>query len=489
MDLVFKPIMCRSQTILSIERTGDPTNTLLIRFASSSISNDGSSIQKQVDSGTVNKNTRTPKLAMDHLEGIFFFLMETTGGSDGDKTFLSHLGKTFSQEFSDLFIKQCLAPSVPDSRDGLPEYEDVLRRSKSLRSTLTMYGFMDENDTAVLEYAANVESTFANKRCQNILVNARNIMKEELHTSTLVTPPTADEISKKTNEIIKPELGMDLEGLSNIDVDADELALPLPVGMSLPDSVGLFVLPMCEVSNSVFKLIALAKETLEEATQPGIESFYAGRLVCTVRNIFEMYQDVLPIAHRDSLANFPQSSALAYNNCMYLAHQCLTLGPSVLLNGQKLPPPLNARSVTLADLVPRLRRTGVEIFLQQMRKQRDQLRTILRDSSAGLGQLSGDQLLPPTAEKCIRQVLHQLNHLRKVWHSVLPSNIYKKAIGTILNSVLEELVERVIILEDIAADSAVQICSLFSVVRDKASEGNYRLFLLGMKGTTCRLSQ
>ena len=35
---------------------------------------------------------------------------------------------------------------------------------------------------------------------------------------------------------------------------------------------------------------------------------------------------------------------------------------------------------------------------------------------------------------------------------------------------VEELVERVIILEDIAADSAVQICALFSLVRDKAHE-------------------
>ena len=111
-----------------------------------------------------------------------------------------------------------------------------------------------------------------------------------------------------------------------------------------------------------------------------------------------------------------------------------------------------------------------------MRTQRDQLRGILRDSSAGLGQLSGDNLLPPAAEKSIRQVLHQLNHLRNVWSNVLPLNIYKRAIGTILNSVLEELVERVIVLEDIAADSAVQICSLFTVVKEKAADGKlYRM--------------
>ena len=469
MTLILKPIMCQSQAAVEIEKSGDPLNTLQIRFDT----NTACLIKTEKSKATNSNEIIDSKAAMDKLEEIFFFLNETTGVDDN--VFLSYLGKSFSKQFSELFIRKCLAPAVPDTRDGLIEYEQVIERAKTLRSTLTMYGFLESRDTAVLDYTANVETTFANKRCQNILAQARNIMKEDLHLVTQVEPPNPAGVEKSIDQTIKAEMGIDLDEVlaevSKIDVDRDELSLPLPVGMSLPTSVGLFVLPKCQVSNSVFKLIALTKETLEEATRPGVDAFYAGRLLCTARNIFEMYQDVLPIAHRDTLANFPQSSAIAYNNCMYLAHQCLTIGQSVLCNGRKLPPPLNARAVTLADLVPRLRRCGVEIFLQQMRRQRDQLRTILRDSSAGLGQLSGDHLLPPASEKCIRQVLHQLNHLRKVWSCALPINIYKRAIGTILNSVVEELVERVLILEDIAADSAVQICSLFSVVRDKASEG------------------
>ena len=470
MSLIIEPLMSQKQSIIDIEKSGEPLNTLQVTFGSSSKLNNTDNYKISASS-----QIQEFKLTMDRLEEIFFFLNESTAGGDCN-IFLRFLGKTLSKEFSELLIKKCLAPAVPDTREGLFEYEEIIQRAEALKSTLTMYGFLESSNTAILEYAANVETTFANKRCQNILVKARKIMKEDLHLATEVEPPNPIEVDKSVDKSMKSEMGIGLNEVlaefSEIDVDADELSLPLPVGMSLPSSVGIFVLPKCQVSNSVFKLVALAKETLEEATRPGVEAFYAGRLVCTGRNIFEMYQDVLPIAHRDTLANFPQSAALAYNNCMYLAHQCLTIGLSVLSNGRKLPAPLNNRAVTLADIVPRLRRCGVEIFLQQMRKQRDQLRTILRDSSAGLGQLSGDNLLPPAAEKCIRQVLHQLNHLRKVWCMVLPVNIYKRAIGTILNSVIEELVERVIVLEDIAADSAVQICSLFSVVRDKASDGN-----------------
>ena len=470
MSSVITPLMDQKQNLPEITLSSKPINSLQVAYSNEK---SGASDNDNQSEGAL-KHVQNSKLVMDKLEEIFFFLNETT--MDGDENiFLQFLGKTISKEFTEMFIKKCLAPAVPDSREGLNQYEEVIERAKDLRSTLTTYGFLEPDDSPILNYAANIETTFANKRCQNILAKARKIMKEDLHLTSQIEPPDQEALTKTVDETVKYELGISFDRImtesSEIDVCAEEMSLPLPVGMSLPSSVGLFVMPKCQVSNSVFKLVTLSKETLEEATRSKVEAFYAGRLLCTGRNIFEMYQDVLPIAHRDTLTNFPQSSALAYNNCMYLAHQCLTLGHSVLKNGKKLPPPLDSRAVILADLVPKLRRCGVELFLQQMRRQRDQLRTILRDSSAGLGQLSGDNLLPPAAEKCIRQVLHQLNHLRKVWHNVLPVNIYKRAIGTILNSVIEELVERVIILEDIAADSAVQICSLYSVVRDKAPEG------------------
>ena len=40
----------------------------------------------------------------------------------------------------------------------------------------------------------------------------------------------------------------------------------------------------------------------------------------------EMYCDVIPVFHAESLRQFPQLSALAYNNFFFLAHECLTLG-------------------------------------------------------------------------------------------------------------------------------------------------------------------
>ena len=39
--------------------------------------------------------------------------------------------------------------------------------------------------------------------------------------------------------------------------------------------------------------------------------------------------------------------------------------------------------MTFADITPRLRQTGVDVFLAQMRRQRDDIRALIKDSSTG----------------------------------------------------------------------------------------------------------
>ena len=152
----------------------------------------------------------------------------------------------------------------------------------------------------------------------------------------------------------------------------------------------------------------MIEETLEESVTSGTK-YSAVRLYGTARSVVQMYSDVVPVAHKDLLEKLPQASALAYNNCMYLAHKAMTLSPETSArcgsaSAAGSPLPINA---SMADLVLDVRRNGAELLLAQMRSQRDQLRAILRDSSGGLGQLSGIGLLPAAAaDKCIRQVPH-----------------------------------------------------------------------------------
>lgn len=109
-------------------------------------------------------------------------------------------------------------------------------------------------------------------------------------------------------------------------------------------------------------------------------------------------------------------------------------------------------------------------YLFQLRRQRDHFRSMLRDSTTGFGQLDGSNLLPPSSEKCLRQVLHQMMHLKSLWKDALPLSIFRRSLGVALNTVVDELVQKVVVLEDIAADAAVQICMHFTHLQDKGPD-------------------
>ncbi len=86
-------------------------------------------------------------------------------------------------------------------------------------------------------------------------------------------------------------------------------------------------------------------------------------------------------------------------------------------------------------------------------------------NSTGFNRLESESRLPASVEKAGRQVLHQLRNLQKIWQPVLPLEVYLRAIGTLSNSVLEELLLRITTMEDIPAAAAQQLadqCSNFT---------------------------
>ena len=413
---------------------------------------------------------------IDFLEKVFLFLSNhfnfQLGGENLSMT--SKLGDLICPPVIEILLKDCLIPSVPEDQAELDNYETyVISSLKMLHSSLVSKNLIQEDDqhsVSLLKFTRDINDNFINKRCKSILSEARVLMKKDLHKSENVGSGSMSQ--KEAEEILATATNVDWK---NVDMDYEEELLPLPQGLTLND--GLFRFPTCQVSSAVIAISNLVQKTVSEAIEAN-ELHYTGRLLATARNIFEMYNDILPIFHRESLKSLPMNSALGYNNCMYLAHQCLT----TFVPAEKLPSPLKERALTFADLVPRLRQTGSEVLLAQMRRLRDQLRSMLRDSVTGFGQLDGSNLLPASSEKCIKQIIHQLMHLQSVWKDCLPLSIFRRSIGTILNTVVEELVQRVVVLEDIAADAAVQICMHFSLLQDQGP----KVFVIEGKSETSK---
>nr|XP_006133681.1 centromere/kinetochore protein zw10 homolog [Pelodiscus sinensis] len=350
------------------------------------------------------------------------------------------LGDIIWEEMSDCLIRDCLVYSIPASSSKLQQYIEVIKSTEEFEKSLKNMGFLKGDATDLLKYARNVNSHFANKKCQDVIVAARNLMTSEIHNTVKVTPDCSIAIPKLPNT-----------GAGD-NVKAPEASKTAPSELTHLEneaklSPHMFSLPTCRISASVEKLMDLAYQTLLEATtstdQCCIQLFFS------VRNIFHLFYDVVPIYHKEKLQKLPQLAAIHHNNCMYIAHHLLTLGhqfryrlTSVLYDG----------AATFVDLVPGFRRLGMECFLAQMRVQKGELLERL-SNARNFSNLDNEDNYS-AAKKATRQVLHQLKRLGKVWQDVLPVNVYCKAMGILLNTALSEVINRVTALEDISAEDA-----------------------------------
>ncbi|XP_066495731.1 centromere/kinetochore protein zw10 homolog [Tiliqua scincoides] len=355
------------------------------------------------------------------------------------------LGDVIWKEMSDCLIHDCLVHSIPNNSSKLGQYSEVIKATEDFEKALKGMQFLKEDSTDLLTYARNVNAHFANKKCQDVIVAARNLMTSEMHDTVKVTPDSSVILPKL------PNLGA-----------GDQLVLPnqvINLGHETRLSQHTFSFPACHISLSVQKLMALAYQTLQEALastdQCCLQLFYS------VRNIFLLFYDVVPMYHKENLQKLPQLAAVHHNNCMYIAHHLLTLGHQ--FRGR-----LSDGTVTFVDLVPGFRRLGTECFLAQMRVQKGEL--LERLSSARNFSSVDDEDNYSAANRAVRQVLHQLKRLGTVWQDVLPVNIYCRAMGTLLNTALGEMVARITALEDISAENADRLHALCQTMLEEGPQ-------------------
>nr|XP_026248347.1 centromere/kinetochore protein zw10 homolog [Urocitellus parryii] len=366
------------------------------------------------------------------------------------------LGDVIWEDLSDCLIKNCLVYSIPTNSSKLQQYEEIIQSTEEFENALKEMRFLKGDTTDLLKYARNINSHFANKKCQDVIVAARNLMTSEIHNTVKITPdskisvpdlPSPDEDNKLlVQKVSKTEYNeaVNLEPENTLDQHS-------------------FSLPTCRISESVKKLMELAYQTLLEATtssdQCAVQLFYS------VRNIFHLFHDVVPTYHKENLQKLPQLAAIHHNNCMYIAHHLLTLGHQFRL---RLASILCDGTTTFVDLVPGFRRLGTECFLAQMRAQKGEL--LERLSSARNFSNMDDEENYSAASKAIRQVLHQLKRLGTVWQDILPVNIYCKAMGTLLNTAISEIISRITALEDISTEDGDRLYTLCKTVIDEGPQ-------------------
>ncbi|XP_077314262.1 centromere/kinetochore protein zw10 homolog [Lithobates pipiens] len=377
--------------------------------------------------------------------------VESQKVQEGNKVVLAEvLGDLIWEEISEAIIKDCLVYSIPTNSKKLEQYEEVIKATEDFENALKGMRYLKGDATELLKYARNVNAHFASKKCQDVIVTARNLMTSEIHNTVKITPDS---------KVTLPKLQS--PGGEKVKIQKSPSHEPSALENEFKLSQHTFSLPTCRISESVQKLIQLAYQTLSEATTSNppcsIQLFY------TVRNIFHLFYDVVPTYHKQNLQKLPQLSAIHHNNCMYIAHHLLTLGHQFRYH---LPSPLSDGAATFVDMVPGYRRLGTETFLAQMRTQKDELLDRLSNARSFSNMEDEDNYT--AAHKAIRQVIHQLSRLGKVWQDVLPVGLYCKAMGTLLNTAITEMISKITALQDISTEDGER---LYALCRTMVEEG------------------
>ncbi|XP_043937002.1 centromere/kinetochore protein zw10 homolog [Protopterus annectens] len=366
------------------------------------------------------------------------------------------LGDMIWEELSDCIIRDCLVYSIPTNSNQLEKYEVVIKATEDFEKALKNIHFLKNDATALLKYARNVNTHFASKKCQDVVVAARNLMTSEMHNTVKITPESKITLPKMST----PSSGDKLKAAKVAQIQCAETG---SLENEKQVSQYTFSMPACRISETVHKLMELAYQTLSEATSSNTQC--AVQLFYTTRNIFHLFYDVVPTYHKENLQKLPQLTAIHHNNCMYIAHHLLTLGHQFRY---KLPPPLCDGAATFVDLVQSFRRLGTECFLAQMRTQKAELLERLSSVKNFSNLDEEDNYM--VANKAVRQVIHHLKRLGKVWQDVLPVTIYCKAMGTLLNTTIMEIANRVTALEDISTEDGDRIYSLCKIMVEEGPQ-------------------
>ncbi|XP_008558409.1 centromere/kinetochore protein zw10 homolog [Microplitis demolitor] len=393
------------------------------------------------------KELPTYKFILHNLKMLFQFIYQHLNVDIDGKTFINRLSKHLWAQLSDYLLNNCINDIIPSSSVELSNFKCVEEDIHEFEEYLGEIGFITKDQLVISNYIKDIDKLYIDKISQEFLVKASQLVKKNLHDSFKYEDNFGEE--EKSND--KYHAHVNNCTLINAKVERNL-------------SKNTFRLPSCQISNSAKELMLLVRDILDEAVLNSDNSTAAAaKLYYTSRNVIEHYVWTVPEYHKKFLETIPQQVALFHNNCMYLAHNLMTLGHEYR---EKLPK-LQKHNITYVDLSLKLRNIGAQTFLNHVKYQRTIITDIIKDS--GLSQLAQNQLPSSSGvERALRQCIRQLELLKTVWFNVLPINVYHKTLGCILNSMIEDIIFKVTILEDISADAATELVNLFNMVVKRA---------------------
>lgn len=307
-------------------------------------------------------------------------------------------------------------------------------------------GLNDASDKSrpLTDFASNFERKYVEKRRCTLLNEARNILLNTDYHNTV-------------------EVGVDVQPSSDDVLDDD-------------DGMSVFKLHKSCVSQTSSKVMSLCRTTMDEAVSVQVESpssplaLLPATLYRTVREMLDLFRAIIPSTHGGEVATIPRTAAVLHNDCVFLAHHCLTLG---LEYKDKFPLAAGAedtrgqllrQTCMFVDMVPPFRELADRSMGDMLERQKAQLWEVVGSRITLLGDSlrSNESLLEwSEAETALKAGLYHLRHLSQAWKPILSREVYGRSMGYLGDTLFTMFSDQVMKATAISESASQFLSALF----------------------------
>lgn len=120
----------------------------------------------------------------------------TSSTRDGktSRSLMSMFGEECSAACLEALVTHCLSSAIPSCRSEMAQFTEVPPVVEELQRKLVAFGFISEENRTIVDYVKNVDVLFANKRCVELLAEARKLIMSDIHNIVQVTRPAGCQV-------------------------------------------------------------------------------------------------------------------------------------------------------------------------------------------------------------------------------------------------------------------------------------------------------
>ena len=242
-----------------------------------------------------------------------------------------------------------------------------------------------------------------------------------------------------------------------------------------------FPLQQMGISTTAFQLHAYARSIMDEAVQLSESDNSNAVVAClyqTARQALDLFRALIPVVRGREVATIPQVAAILYNDGIYLANGCMTIGleykeklssgaiSADLKKAASEPPASKLRPQTcmMVDMAPHFLRMAELSLNNMIRVQTQQIKALVMERISLLGQaLRSNEPLAEwsDAETAVDAGIYHLQHLHHAWQPVMSLSVLSQSLGRLADTMLSSFLEPILQATDISAEATQFVHRLF----------------------------